>query len=72
MVHRANTLARRDGLSLVRIQYARHLDVNTLTVLKCTGYVPMWEYFYLYNIFIFLIYTIYFCFFLTKDTIKEK
>nr|DAW35664.1 MAG TPA: CCSMST1 family protein [Caudoviricetes sp.] len=32
----------------------------------------MWEYFYLYNIFIFLIYTIYFCFFLTKDTIKEK
>ena len=45
MVHRPNTLVRLDSLSLVKIQYARHLDVNTLTVLKCTGYVPMWEFF---------------------------
>nr|DAO25038.1 MAG TPA: hypothetical protein [Caudoviricetes sp.] len=46
MVHRPNTLVRLLESFIGENPICTPLNINTLTVLRCTGYVPMWEFFY--------------------------
>ena len=47
MVHQSNRLVRRKSWSHIGEKPNMHLpyNINTLTALRCAGYVPMWEFF---------------------------